>query len=195
VVLRKAGYVVSGSDISSRMIDLARANARAAGVRIPFKVSAWHELPRKWCRRFDFVMCHGNAIGHAKGERAMLASFEAMRAVLRDGGTLYVDTRSWEWFRSRSPRYWPGRSVVEGGWRRTIVFRGAVPRRWAEPHVIEIIHIREAGDEVEVEGHPVTFYAFRYSELEKRLRKSGFGNIRTDFSKDREFYSVSAEAI
>ena len=107
IFLKKAGYSVHGSDISREMIRLARANARKAGVRIPFTLSAWHELPLRISKSFDFVMCHGNAIGHCRGERAMVRSLKAIRQVTRDEGHLHLDTRSWEWFRTRSGRFRP----------------------------------------------------------------------------------------
>jgi len=58
IALKSAGFAVHGSDISPKMIKLARRNDCDAGLRIPFTVAALHELPAKISRRFDFVMCH-----------------------------------------------------------------------------------------------------------------------------------------
>ncbi len=113
IALKNAGFSVHGSDISAEMVRLARANARKAGVRVPFTVAAWHDLPSRVRGQFDFVMCHGNAIGHCRGERSMVQSLSAIRQVTRDGGHLYLDTRSWEWFRTKSRRFWPGKTTTD----------------------------------------------------------------------------------
>lgn len=195
IALKNAGVAVHGSDISPKMIKLARRNAREAGLRIPFTVAAWHELPAKVSCRFDFVMCHGNVIGHCRGERSMLESLKAIRQVTRDGGHFYLDTRSWEWYRTTSTRWWPGvtRDDIDG--HHTIIWHTTTPRKWSEPHVTEVVHITEKQGKMEVEVHPLTFYAFRVNELRSRLLKAGFGEIETNYKKGSSHYWVLCRAM
>ena len=195
IALKKAGYCVHGSDISSEMIRLARSRARRAGVEIPFTVAGWHELSSRIAGRFDFVMCHGNAIGHCQGEHAMLESLQAMRAVTKDGGYFYLDTRSWEWFRTRSARFWGTKSKIGKDRRHTIINVATIPRRWSGPHLVEVVHILDRDGELKVEGYPVTFYAFKIGELFERLRQSGFGSIETDYRRGNTQYWVVAQAV
>lgn len=195
IALKKAGFSVHGSDISPEMIRLARGNARKARLRIPFTIAAWHELPSKISRRFDFVMCHGNAIGHCRGERSMSQSLKAIREVTRDGGYFYLDTRSWEWFRTKSALWWPGKSEKDTNGHHTIISHATIPRKWSEPHVIEVVRITEKQAKMKVEAHPVTFYAFRISELRSRLRRAGFGEIETNYNKGAPHYWVVAQAV
>ncbi len=197
IALKRTGLSVHGSDISAEMIRLARANARKAQHRIPFTVAPWHELPSKISRRFDFVMCHGNAIGHCRGERSMIQSLKAIREATKDGGHLYLDTRSWEWFRTKSGRFWPGRTTTEEDGRHTMIFAATIPRRWSEPHIIEVVHVVDKGGEmeVEVESYRVTFYAVKISARDSRLRKAGFGKTETNYKKGMANYWVLAKAI
>jgi SAM-dependent methyltransferase len=195
IALKKAGFSVHGSDISAEMIRLARANARKAQLRIPFTVAAWYELPSKISPRFDFVMCHGNAIGHCPGERSMVQSLKAIRKVTKVGGHLYLDTRSWEWFRAKSGRFWPNKSQVDENGRHTFISHATIPRKWSQPHIIEIVHVVEKGGKMKVESYPVTFYAFKISELFSRLRKAGFDKIETNYKKGMANYWVLVEAI
>ena len=159
---------------------MARGHAREAGLSIPFKVAAWHELPGKVQGKFDLVVCHGNAIGHCPGERAMVRSLKAIHQVTKSGGYLYLDTRLWEHFRTKEPRYRFGCFCEDEMGRHTIVFRNSVPRKWADPHLCEIIHITEKGGKASLNSYPVTFYAFKKPELLDRLRRSGFDPIETE---------------
>jgi len=195
IALKKAGFTVHGSDISPEMIRLARSNAREAGLRIPFTVAHWHELASRVSRRFDFVMCHGNAIGHCRGERSMVQSLRAIRKVTRDGGHFYLDTRSWEWFRTRSALWWPGSSKQDRDGHHTIISHATIPKRWSEPHMIEVVHITELEGKITVTSHPVTFYAFRVAELRSRLRAAGFGRIQTNYKKGTPHYWMVAQAV
>ncbi len=195
IALKKAGYSVHGSDISGEMIKLARANARKAGIRVPFTVSAWHDLPSKISRKFDLVMCEGNAIGHCPDKPAMADSLQCMRALTDDGGHVYIDTRSWEWFRSNTRRVWPAGSLDDEEGHHIIIQVATVPRRWAQPHVIEVVHINERPDALTVDSYPVTFYAFRIEQLFECLRVAGYDNIETDYEKGRARYYVVARAV
>lgn len=194
IALKKAGFSVHGSDISAEMIRLARRTAREAGLRIPFTVAPWHQLPAKVSRRFDFVMCHGNVIGHCRGERSMLESLKAIRQVTRDGGHFYLDTRSWEWYRTTSTRWWPGvtRDDIDG--HHTIIWHTTTPRNWSEPHVTEVVHITEKQGKLDLEVHPLTFHAFRINELRSRLRRAGYGEIETNYKKGSSHYWVLCRA-
>ena len=196
VTLKNEGYVVTGTDISRQMIRLAKANAREKGQRIPFKVAAWHELPKTFSpSSFDFIMCHGNAIGHCKGEKTMVQSLKAMRAVIKEGGFLYLDTRSWEWLRSKAPKYWTGPIRDDEKGHHVVLTRADIPRKWSEPHTFEMVHVVEGKNGPRIEHYPITFYAFKKREFLKRLRRSGFTPIETESIAEGMGYTVVAQAV
>ena len=194
LAIKKQRISVTGTDISKELIKLARKNARSEGLSIPFKVAGWHELPSKLNRKFDFVMCHGNAIGHCRGERMMLGALRGMRAVTKPGGYLYVDTVSWEYFRTRQPKYRPGPTAKDSDGQHTIIYRTSVPRNWSEPHISEPIHIVKKGSDVSVRHFTVTFYAFRRAELLDRLGRSGYSDFEVE-NVGEAGYSVVARAV
>jgi glycine/sarcosine N-methyltransferase len=195
IALKKEGRSVLGTDISEKMITLARANAKKAGVKVKFAVAAWHQLPERCSRRFDLVMCHGNAIGHCHGERAMLKSLRAMREMARVGAYLYLDTRSWEWARTKCPRFFPSRYRKDIDGDHTVVTCRTTPKSWHDPHRFEMVHIVQNNGKIEIRSYPITFYAFKISDLLDRLHRSGFGNIKTDYNKNNPYYSVVAQAV
>jgi glycine/sarcosine N-methyltransferase len=194
IELRQQGYAVHGADISPRMVALAKQHARESGLRIPFTIAGWSELPARVSGPYDFVMCHGNAIGHCHGKAAMVEAFLGMRAVAREGAWLYLDTRAWEWYRLNTRHYWPGATLDDADGHHTVLFGGVVPERWPAPHVIDTIHVVERDGDVCVDYYPVTFYAFKVDQLLECLRVSGFDHIETDYRAGQPRYTVLAQA-
>src|SRR5271157_3660432 len=93
IALAKLGYEVSGSDGSQGMVDQAILAARQADIDLPLKCCTWEDLPVHVAGPFDLVFCLGNAIGHTRNGEEMLRSLQGMRAVLRSGGKLVIDSR------------------------------------------------------------------------------------------------------
>ena len=189
--LSRRGYRAYGSDISSGSIHIARRHARELTAKVRFKVAAWRDLPNRMRRRFDLVICAGNAIGHCRGERDMLAALRGMHAVLRPGGSLYLDTRWWENRRRDKVRFQAYRTKVVGDEHLTWLLVHDYPRRLEAPHLIEVVVLCERGGATTVRSFPVTYYPFRRQDLRRRLRTAGFTNIAIS-DRDQGWYSVTA---
>lgn len=113
--------------------------------------------------------------------------------MLNPGGHLYVDTRCWEHFRVSYPRYWTIQTRDAKKGHHSIIMRAEIPRSWAAPHVIEIIHLHENPKATSVEWYPVTFYPFRHGQLLDRLEDAGFSGMESGYSKGCAGYSVLAQ--
>jgi len=135
------------------------------------------------------------AIGHCRGEKSMIQALGAIRKVTRDGGHFYLDTRSWEWFRTQPDSWFPGPTLDDTDGHHSVIFHVSIPSKWSEPHVTEVVHITEKQGKTEVEVHPVTFFAFRVNELRSRLRTAGFGKIETNYKKGNPYYWVLCRAM
>jgi len=192
--LARMGYVTHGADISPAMIRIARRHARELASNAQFTVAAWHDLPRKVPRRFDVVLCTGNAIAHCHGEREMLHALRGMYAVLKPGGALYLDTRCWEDYRRRRVRFDTFNAKVINGERLIWLNVRHYPPRFTDPHLIEVVVITEQGGGTAVKSFPVTYYPFRAEDLTRRLRAAGFDETRTDFDADAPSYHVTCRA-
>jgi ubiquinone/menaquinone biosynthesis C-methylase UbiE len=90
IELAKLGsYKITGLDISKTFVEIARANAAEAGVRIDFERGNASNMPFP-DRTFDFVVCCAAFKNFTEPERAL----EEMYRVLRPGGkALIVDLR------------------------------------------------------------------------------------------------------
>jgi 2-polyprenyl-3-methyl-5-hydroxy-6-metoxy-1,4-benzoquinol methylase len=96
LALARHAFSVRGADASPGMVAEAARRAEAEGLGVEFTTCPWVELTSKFDEKFDLVLCYGNAIGHCKDADEMLASLQGMHGVLRQDGTLVIDSRNWE---------------------------------------------------------------------------------------------------
>lgn len=195
IALARHGYEVRGSDASERLVAEARRRARQTGVEVPFVVCSWEELPERFgSERFDLVLCTGNSVSHSPGAGAMLRSFKAMREVLKNGGTLIVDSRNWEKLREQRPRVSVADHVVErDGTRCVPVYLWSFPACWEEPHVVDLalLFLDEEGG-VTYRLHRLAYRPFRVAEVSGCLEEAGFAEVLTDYDRDADRYEVRA---
>lgn len=78
-------FEVTGLDISRTFIDIARENARAAGVRIDFRHGSVSEMPFA-ADRFDFLLCRAAFKNFTEPVRAL----NEMYRVLKPGGKAWI---------------------------------------------------------------------------------------------------------
>lgn len=196
ITLGRRGFKVRGSDASEELIAEARRRARKTGVEVPFEVCSWEELPARFgTERFDLVLCIGNSVSHSPGPEAMLRSLGAMREVLKEGGTLVIDSRNWEKLRKAKPRVSVAHRVVEREGAKCIpVYLWSFPDRWEEQHFVELVLLffdQEGG--IAHKLHRLEYRPFRLEEIVARLEEAGLTEIRTDYEGDVDRYEIRAQ--
>lgn len=93
--LTKLGYEVTGSDISSKMLERAISNANNVGSKIKFVHSNVLNLSKNIKEKFDVVICRGNSFSNIKPEDFEVA-LENICSVLKENGICYIDIRNHE---------------------------------------------------------------------------------------------------
>jgi ubiquinone/menaquinone biosynthesis C-methylase UbiE len=90
IELAKLGnYSITGLDISETFVEIARANAAKAGVRVDFRQGNASDMPFG-DESFDFLLCRAAFKNFSEPERAL----EEMHRVLKPGGqALIIDLR------------------------------------------------------------------------------------------------------
>jgi SAM-dependent methyltransferase len=192
IALAKLGYQVSGSDGSPGMIEQASLAIGNAGVEVPLKCCAWQHLPTQFTDPFDLVFCLGNAIGHTRNGEEMLRSVQGMRAVVKSGGKLIVDSRNWEQLRKERTRFTHHPWRERGGQRCLPIYIWNYPEKFEDPHTIDVLLVFDAGGKVSIRTYPIVNYPFRIDELIEHLRSAGFSDIETRLSDSREDYRLIA---
>ncbi len=177
IALQRAGYRVTASDGSEGMVAEARRNLAEAGLDVPVSTCPWVDLPSRFDRPFDAVLCVGNSIAHCEGADDMTASLRAMHGVLRPGGVLVLESRHWERQRAERQRLEVrGRVAVRDGVRGLTVFVWTIPDDIDEPHVAEVIVLTERDLAVSHHLVELRFSAYTVDELIRRASEAGFAD-------------------
>jgi glycine/sarcosine N-methyltransferase len=124
IALAREGYTVSGADLSTEMIELARRNATEAGVSIRFEQASFTDLYARFDETFDAVLCLGNSLPHVLTKEDQLAALTAMRWRLRPGGVLVLQNLNYDLRWKNRPRFFALNSVTLDG-RLALVWRMA----------------------------------------------------------------------
>jgi SAM-dependent methyltransferase len=193
ISLAKRGFEVSGSDASQGMVEQAVLASKNAGLDIPLNCCTWEELPNRFADPFDLIFCLGNSIGHARGGDAMLRSLQGMRAVLKPGGKLVIDSRDWEQLRKEKIRFTPYPQWRERAGQRCLpLYIWNFPERFEDAHTIEVVLLFDSGGNVSLRSYPIVYYPFRFDELVERLRCAGFSAIDRSSERDGEYRVIAS---
>jgi glycine/sarcosine N-methyltransferase len=122
IALARAGYQVTGADLSQAMITAARQNAAESGVDVEFVQAGFGQLAGQTGSEYDALLCLGNSLPHALTRDALEAAILDFRAVLRPGGLLMVQNRNFDLVWRRRDRFMPPETYQDGD-REWIFFR------------------------------------------------------------------------
>ena len=86
--LARAGAAVTGIDLASGMIEVARLHAAAHGLAIDYRTASAEALAAEQPGAFDIVSCM-EMLEHVPDPKAMLAT---LAALVRPGGSVFVST-------------------------------------------------------------------------------------------------------
>ena len=192
IALAKLGYEVSGSDGSPGMLAQADLAVRKANVDVPLQCCTWEDLPAHVTGPFDLVFCLGNSIGHTRNGEEMFRSLQGIRAVLRSGGKLVIQSLNGEQLRKEKIRFTPFQWRERAGQRCLPIYVWNFPERFEDAHTIEVLLVFDSDGKVSMRSYPIVYYPFRFEELIERLRSAGFTKIQNRFSENREGYRVIA---
>ena len=192
LALARRGYEVLGTDASSSMVVRAREHAAEQKQPVPFEVCAWEFLPATIQKPVDLVICLGNSLGHCRDEREMLRSLQGMRAVLREGGLLVIESRNWEKLYADRVRFTHFGLRERAGIRCIPLYVWNFGREFHEPLVVEVVLVFEQQGKVRLQTYDIAYQPFRTGQLHSLLQQAGFSNLKTDWTSQANSYRVVA---
>ena len=192
LALARRGYEVLGTDASSSMVMRAREHAAEQNLQARFEVCAWESLPATIQAPVDLVICLGNSLGHCRDEREMLRSLQGMRAVLREGGLLVIESRNWEKLYSDRVRFTHLGLRERAGMRCTPLYVWNFGREFHETVVAEIVLVFEQQGKVRLQTYDIAYQPFHSGQLDALLLRAGFSNLKNDWTPQADSYRVVA---
>lgn len=115
IALAQNGYRTAGADLSPKMVECARENARQAGVTVRFEAAGFGELaPTFGTQSFDALLCLGNSLPHLLSEAEISRALGDFAACLRPGGMLIVQNRNFDAVVKRRERWMEPQSFRDG---------------------------------------------------------------------------------
>jgi SAM-dependent methyltransferase len=194
-VLARRGFNVWAADGSGAMVEGAAARFRREGLEIPLLRCLWADLPAAIDKRFDVVLCTGNALVHAVGRDAMVQALTGLRRMVRPGGHLVVDSRNWEKLHAdHRIVHVAERVVTRQGRRCFVLYAWEIPDRLDHEHIAHLVFVFENGGRIEPHEHQITFRPFTRGDLRERLELAGLREVDTDFGDSMDRYAVTAVA-
>lgn len=105
IPLAKLGFTVTAGDINNNMLRRCKFNFAVANHSAQFVQSDMLELKKKIKREYDCVLCTGNSLAHVRNHQ-IKSALKQMDAILKPGGTLYIDSRNWDAILERKQRFY-----------------------------------------------------------------------------------------
>ena len=116
IALAQLGYLAAGSDISTGMIQKARANAISTGVQVQFVLAGFGSLAQSFgSASFDVLLCLGNSLPHLLTRSELDSALLDFAACLKPGGLLLVQNRNFDSVMAHHERWMEPQSHSEAG--------------------------------------------------------------------------------
>lgn len=99
------GVTVSGSDLSTTMLENCRKKLDARGVAAPLKECDFRDLSAWGTQQFDVVASTGNSLAYVSNDD-VIKTLKQMDCHVAPGGYLYFDSRNWDKILSTRQRFY-----------------------------------------------------------------------------------------
>ncbi len=178
ILLHSLGLDVTGSDISSAMLQVAQKKLSAHNIDIPLVRVDFRYLRENFNREFDAIFCMSTSLPQLREKKEILKALKSMYDILKPGGILVLSQGMSDRQYSFRHRFIP---VINTPEFSRIMVIDYFEHEW-EVHVLDIIHTSENCD--------FKTSRFRYrtmlcDDYEKLLKEAGFSSF--DFLGNSQF--------
>ncbi|QSX05681.1 class I SAM-dependent methyltransferase [Sedimentibacter sp. zth1] len=105
LVLAESGYVLSGSDLSDKMLKRCLNKAEEKSLNVSLFKSDFRNINITAPQKYDCVMSTGNALPYVSNEEVAL-TLKNMDKLVNTGGYIYLDVRNWDKILKNRPRFY-----------------------------------------------------------------------------------------
>ena len=188
--LARLGYGVTGSDISTRALDVARRAAKQFGVpEIPFIEADVRSLNTRFDTTFDVVISCDNALPHLLADRDLRQATQSIYERLNSGGLALLSIRDYDQIVGSADRpQFASQRVIEDESGRRVVFQLWDWKPDGQTYVVNQFVLREESGGWHT-THAATHYrAVLREELGAHLLQAGFRIVRWLMPRKSGYY-------
>jgi SAM-dependent methyltransferase len=177
IALAKKGLDVTGADLSSEMIAVARANASAAGLDLRFELVGFGSLTKAFgAGSFSAILCLGNSLPHLLTSADLADALQDFSSCLSPGGSLIIQNRNFDAILASRSRWMEPETHVEGN--REWVFQRFYDFETDNLIRFNIVTLtREAGSDWQASLTATHLRPQLHQDLTKALTAAGFTTI------------------
>ncbi len=179
IELARRGYAADGADLSGKMIEHARTNAAAAGVKADFEALGFGRLATRF-QNYHAVVCLGNSLPHVLAADELARTLADFAACLRPGGRLVIQNRNFDLVLARHERWMGPESYRDerGEWL-FVRFYDFDPDGRITFNILTLTRSSQAGDPPAWQQRAIStrLYPQRKDELVAALETAGFESI------------------
>ena len=178
--LKKSGYQIIGSDLSTGMLEKANQNANEENLKIQFVKSDFRELSKKIPEKFDAVICLGNAISHLMNNKDLSDALGNIYEKVNDNGIAIFEMRDFDAMLKDKNRFQPMRiNDVKDNKSVSVFFVYDYLEKSIMFNVIYLIHDLLSGEKL-MEVESVEYNAVLKENFIKLLMDSKFKDVKID---------------
>lgn len=170
--LRRAGYQMTGVDLSEEMLAVAMEKARAAGLAIPFIRQDMARLAVP--RRVDCVLSTCDGVNYLTEPAAVQAFFRAAYQALRPGGALIFDVSTPE----KLSQTLGNQTLISDDAQIAYIWQNRYDEKTARVDMALSIFVRRPDGAYDRLEERQTQRAHSRTELRAWLQEAGFSGIR-----------------
>lgn len=185
IALARAGFEITGSDLSARMIEEAEKKCREEDVEIPLIHADMRALRDVAPGPFDAVVCMGNVLPHLPDEDAVRVALGNVRDVLVPGGLLVLEGRYYDDLVREKPRFIPHRvsACTEDTQSVTILYVLDYFEAFIRFNIVFLVKGR--GGDVSMDVDAIDYHPILSDQLHRLLREEAFTILDWQRHEDR----------
>ena len=187
LMLSELGLIVSGSDYSESMLEVAKSNLAKQKKTVPLYQCDFRYLEQKLTDTYDAIVCLTTALPHLHTDIDLITALSSMRNRLNDNGLLVLTQGT-----THLTLSYPAIEVVINRPDFSRVFIKEQDEKFQRIHVLDLFH---SESRTESNQYDIVYRIILDDEYKQLLREAGFEDVRIYGDYDMSAYTEKSRRL